>query len=165
GAAYRRLFGPLVREAEALLGDLLAPIRLPAHPAALLRFSTRSALPAATVARRQFDGRDARALFAGLAAHSFLPLTRLPSAAFGLVLGILAHLEGWPCARGGSQRLADSLVSYLSSLGGEVETGRRVGSLAELGPSRPVLLDLTPRQVRAVCGDVLPRSYARRLER
>jgi phytoene dehydrogenase-like protein len=165
GDAYRRLFGPLVRDAQDLFGDLLAPIRVPAHPAALLRFSTRAALPATTVARRQFEGRDARALFAGLAAHSFLPLTRLPSAAFGLVLGILAHLEGWPCARGGSQRLADALVSYLRSLGGEVETGRRVASLAELGASRPVLLDLTPRQVRAVCGDALPRPYARRLER
>ena len=163
--AYRRLIGPLVEQSDALFADLLAPIRVPGHLPSLLRFSGRAALPAATLARRVFSGRDARALFAGCAAHSMLPLTRLPSAAFGLVLALLAHVEGWPCARGGSQAIAAALASYLRSLGGEIETGRRVESLGQLGSARPVLLDLTPRQVLAVCGQALPRGYANRLER
>ena len=94
-----------------------------------------------------------------------LPLTRLPSAAFGLVLGVLAHSAGWPLARGGSQQLADGLASYLGSLGGEVETGRRVGSLAELGAARPVLLDVSPRALAGLGGAAFPSSYRRRLER
>jgi phytoene dehydrogenase-like protein len=163
GDRYRRLFGPLVEGADALLDALLGPIRVPRHPAALARFSARSALPANVVARTWFRGERARGLFAGLAAHSLLPLTRLPSGAFGLVLGLLAHVAGWPSARGGSQRVADALVSYLRSLGGEVETSRRVVSLAELAASRPVLLDVTPRQLLALTE--LPDGYRRQLER
>src|SRR6476619_4703069 len=102
GERYRRLFAPLVDGADALFDALLAPIRLPRHPAALARFSARSALPASALARASFRGEKARGLFAGLAAHSLLPLTRLPSAAFGLVLGLLVHVAGWPSARGGS---------------------------------------------------------------
>ncbi len=163
GERYLRLFGPLVDGADALLDALLAPILVPRHPAALARFSARSVLPASALARASFRGEHARGLFAGLAAHSFLPLTRLPSAAFGLVLGLLAHAAGWPSARGGSQRVADALVSYLRSLGGELETGCRVTSLDELGADRPVLLDVTPRQLLRLAA--LPDGCRRRLER
>jgi phytoene dehydrogenase-like protein len=163
GDRYRRLFEPLVDAADALLDALLAPIRVPRHPAALARFSARSALPASSLARASFRGEQARGLFAGLAAHSFLPLTQLPSAAFGLVLGLLAHVAGWPSARGGSQRVADALVSYLRSLGGQLEIERRVTSLAELGSARPVLLDVTPRQLLGLAG--LPDGYRAQLER
>jgi phytoene dehydrogenase-like protein len=162
---YRKVIAPLLERERALLDDLLAPLRLPRHPAALALFSARAALPASMLARRVFRGSRARGLFAGLAAHSMLPLTRVPSSAFGLVLGLLGHSVGWPLARGGSQRLADALTSYLRSLGGEIETGRRIGSLAELGRARPVLLDLTPRQLLALAGDELPAGYRRRLER
>jgi phytoene dehydrogenase-like protein len=94
-----------------------------------------------------------------------LPLERVPSAAFGLMLGLLGHAEGWPFPRGGSQRLSDALASYLRSLGGEIETGRRVESLVELGDARPVLLDVAPQGLLALAGDRLPASYRRRLER
>jgi phytoene dehydrogenase-like protein len=94
-----------------------------------------------------------------------LPLERLPSAAFGLMLGLLGHGVGWPLPRGGSQRLSDALASYLRSLGGEIETGQRVESLGELGETRPVLLDVTPRGLLALAGDRLPARYRRRLER
>jgi phytoene dehydrogenase-like protein len=162
---YRRLMAPLVAEADPLLSDLLGPIRFPGHPVAFARFSALSALPASTLARLAFRGERARGLLAGLAAHSILPLTRLPSASFGLVLGMLAHARGWPFARGGSQRIADGLVSYLRSLGGDVESARRVGSLAELGGSRPVLLNVTPRQLLTLAGPELAGRYRRRLER
>ncbi len=162
---YRRLMAPLVERADPLLDDLLAPLRVPGHPGAIARFSARAALPASVLARRSFRGAHARGLFAGLAAHSMLPLTRLPSAAFGLVLGVLAHSAGWPLARGGSQRLADGLAAYLGSLGGEVETGRRVGSLAEFGQARPLLLDVSPRALSALGRAELSPRYRRRLER
>jgi phytoene dehydrogenase-like protein len=164
GDGYRRLMGPLVDGAPALLDDLLAPIRAPRHPALMAQFSLRSALPASALARASFRGDRARGLFAGLAAHSMLPLSRLPSGAFGLILGLLAHTAGWPCARGGSQRIADALVSYLRTLGGEVETGRPLTDLAQLEPGR-VLLDVTPRQLARIAGDALTGSYRRRLER
>jgi phytoene dehydrogenase-like protein len=99
---WRQLFGPLVRDADSLLEDVLAPLHVPAHPLLLARFGARAALPATTVARLSFDGARARGVFAGLAAHSMLPLGRPPTAAFGLVLGLLGHAVGWPFPRGGS---------------------------------------------------------------
>jgi phytoene dehydrogenase-like protein len=162
---WRRLFAPLVRGAESLLEDVLAPLHVPEHPLLLARFGARAALPATAVARLSFRGERVRGVFAGVAAHSMLPLERPPSAAFGLMLGLLAHAVGWPFPRGGSQRLADGLASYLRSLGAEIETGRRVESLAELGDARAVLLDVTPRGLIALAGDRLPSRYRRRLER
>jgi phytoene dehydrogenase-like protein len=99
-----------------------------------------------------------------MAAHSMLPLTRSLTAAVGLTLGVLGHTAGWPLARGGSQAIADGLVAHLRELGGEVETGRRVTSLSELGDARAILLDVTPRQLLAIAGDRLPSGYRRRLE-
>jgi phytoene dehydrogenase-like protein len=165
GERYRKLMEPLVARHAALTEDLLGPVTRPRHPAALARFSVRAALPASVAARRAFRGEKARALFAGLSAHSILPLTRTPSAAFGVFLGLLAHSAGWPMARGGSQAIADGLAGYLRSLGGEVETGRRVGSLAELTGVAPLLLDVTPRQLLALAGDSLPSGYHRSLSR
>ena len=162
---WRRIFAPLARDAEPLLEDLLGPLHLPAHPLALARFSALAAPPATLLARLSFRGAKARGAFAGLAAHSMLRLDRPPSAAFGLTLGLLAHAFGWPFPRGGSQRISDALASYLRSLGGEIETGRKVESLAEFGETRPVLLDLTPRGLLALAGDRLPTRYRRGLER
>jgi phytoene dehydrogenase-like protein len=161
---WQRLFAPLVRDAEPLLEDVLAPVHVPAHPIALARFGVRAAPPATTLARLSFRGAKARGVFAGLAAHSMLRLDRPPSAAFGLTLGLLAHAVGWPFPQGGSQRFSDALASYLRSLGGAIETGHRVDSLAELGESRPVLLDLTPRGLLELSGERLPTRYRRGLE-
>jgi phytoene dehydrogenase-like protein len=94
-----------------------------------------------------------------------LRLTRTPSAAFGLMLGLTAHSVGWPMARGGSQAIADAMIAYLRSLGGEVETGRRVTSLDELPPAKAFLLDLTPKGVLEVAGSRLPRTYSKLLRR
>jgi phytoene dehydrogenase-like protein len=163
GGAYRRLMQPLVSGAEDLLGDVLGPLRLPRHPAVLARFGLTAVLPATTLARRRFTGNSARALFAGLAAHSMLPLSRPPSAAFGLILALLGHHVGWPLPKGGSQSLADALVACLRSLGGEVECGRRVASIDELPAAGAVLLDVAPRQLLELAGERLPDGYRRRL--
>jgi phytoene dehydrogenase-like protein len=162
GRAYRRLFGPLVGEAESLLPLLLAPLPVPRRPLLLARFGAPALRSAVSLAKR-FEADRARALFGGIAAHSIQPLTRPLTASFGLVLGLLAHSHGWPYPRGGSQRIADALAAHLRSLGGELETGRPVGSLDELPTTRATLLDVTPRQVLGLSGDRLPDRYARRL--
>jgi phytoene dehydrogenase-like protein len=164
--AYRRLFGPLVRDSRALFRETLGPLRPPRHPLVLARFGLSALRPAAGLARSRFEGERARALLAGCAAHSMLSLRTPISAAFGLMLVVGAHAVGWPVTRGGSQRLADALASILRSLGGEVETGWRVRSLDELpGAVRPVLLDVTPRELSRLAGVHLPQGYRRRLAR
>lgn len=163
--AYRRLMGPLVSDARTLVNELLGPLRLPRHPLALARFGLPALLPAETLARIVFRDEPARALLAGLAAHSMLSLRQSPSAAFGLVLGLLGHAVGWPIAVGGSRHVAEALASYLRSLSGELVTGCVVRSLDELPRARAVLLDLTPRQVLAVAERRLPAGYARALRR
>jgi len=163
--AYRSLFGPLVLQADELVGDILGPLRPPRHPLLLARFGLSAIRSAVALARSRFQGERARALLAGCCAHSMLSLRAPVSAAFGLVLALGAHAYGWPVARGGSQRLADALASYLRSLGGSIETGRRVESLDELPGDATTLLDVTPRQLLALAGGRLPLMYRRRLGR
>lgn len=163
-AAYRRLYEPLVERWPDLLDDFLRPLRIPRHPLALGRFGWYGIQSAERLARTTFEDEPARALLAGLAAHIVLPLDELTTAAYGLVLGLLAHAVGWPVARGGSQRIADSLASYLSALGGRIETGQWVRSLADLPAARAILLDITPRQFLAMAANELPAGYRRQLE-
>lgn len=162
--AWARLMQPLVARSGTILEEILGPLRLPRAPLTLSRFGLEAIQPASGIARRRFREPPARALFAGLAAHSMLPLEQRPSASFGLVLGLLGHAVGWPLPRGGSQSIADALASYLRSLGGELETGRRVDSLDELPQSRAVLLDVTPRELLRITGARLPDGYRRKLQ-
>jgi phytoene dehydrogenase-like protein len=120
--------------------------------------------PAAGLARGRFTGDRARALFAGLAAHGIVDLQRPTTAAFGLVLGVVAHAWGWPLVRGGTQRLADALAAELCSLGGEIVTRSRVTSLAALPPTKAVVFDTGPQAMLAIAGDRLSGRYRRRLE-
>ncbi|MGH2498473.1 MAG: phytoene desaturase family protein, partial [Candidatus Limnocylindria bacterium] len=146
--AYRRLAGPLARDWDAILEDILRPIvHRPRHPFALARFGLLALPSARFLAHRAFRGERARALFAGLGAHSFLPLSAPLTASFALMLGVSAHAVGWPLPRGGSQRIADALAAHLRSLGGAIVTGDRVRSLADLEPARATVLDVTPRQL------------------
>ncbi len=166
GRAWRRLVGPFARRWDDLSASVLGPmLRPPRHPVTLTRFGLKALWPATTLARREFEGDAARGLFAGLAAHAILDLGSPLTASFGLTFAASGHAVGWPAAKGGSQRLTDALVSYLRSLGGEVVTGQRVTSLADLPPARAVLFDLTPRQVAAIAGPRLSRGGRRRLSR
>src|SRR5512136_88886 len=163
-SAYRRLMKPLAADWEHLAREFLGPLRFPRHPIALLRFGPRALLPAATLARLAFRGERARAVFAGMACHSIMPLEHITTAAFGLVLGITAHAVGWPIPKGGSQAIASALAAYLKSLGGEIVTGCEVECLDQLPPHHAVLLDVTPRQLNRIAGDQLPSSYRRKLQ-
>lgn len=165
-AAYRRLMFPLVRSARRILTDFLGPLPLPPrHWAAALGFAPLALLPAAHLARLAFRTPSARALFAGMAAHAILPLHFAGTAAFGLVLHMLAHTSGFPLAEGGSARLARALGEHLRRLGGEIRTGWQVNALDELPPARITLLDLTPREVLRISGGRLPDHYRRSLSR
>lgn len=164
-AVYRRLMGKQIARVDRLIADILRPLRLPRHPVTLARFGLLGMQSASYFARSVFMGERARALFAGLAAHSFLRLDQPSSAAAGLVLASLGHAVGWPFVQGGSQRLSDALVGYLSDLGGRVETGQPVRSLGHDAPAPTTLLDLTPRQVLDVAGPRLSGSYQRALSR
>jgi phytoene dehydrogenase-like protein len=155
GPAYTRLMRPFVERLPALLDEILAPVHVPRHPLLLARFGRRAIRPATSLARALFRTSAARALFAGIAAHSVLPLESIAASAAALVLGPPAHASGWPIVRGGAGRLADVLVRCLRQSGGELETGRRVASLDELPRARAVLCDVTPRQFVALAGDRL----------
>ena len=164
-AAYQRLFGPLSAGWESLSADLLGPLGWPKRPIELARFGLSAIQPARGFAGRRFKEAHTRALFAGLAAHSMLPLEQWGSTAFGLVLGATAHALGWPIVRGGAQRLADALGAYLGSLGGEIFLNCPVRTLADLPPSRIVLCDVTPRQLVKIAGARLPPWYRDKLKK
>lgn len=163
--AYRRLMAPLLPAAAGLFTDLLGPVRIPRHPIAAMRFGLWAIRSARGLVGAYFNTEPAKALIAGLAAHSVLPLEKSPSAAIALMLGLAGHAVGWPVPRGGAQKLADALASYFRSRGGEIRTGHRVKSIDELPTSRAVLLDVTPRQVLALAGHRLPATYTRQLAR
>ena len=161
---YRKLMSPLVEGADRLQPFLLGYRPIPRRPIFTARFGLRALRSAVGLAKR-FRGERARALFAGLAAHSIQDLRRPPTASFGLVLALFGHRHGWPLVRGGSQRLADALAAYLRSLGGEIEVGTHVDVLDELPAAESTMLDVTPRQVLRIAGHRLPARYIRALRR
>jgi phytoene dehydrogenase-like protein len=163
--AWARLVGPFLDDPHALLADALAPLRVPAHPLTLLRFGLRAAFPANRLARLCFRGERARALLAGCAAHSLLPLTRPLTAALGVLFAFTGHVEAWPVAEGGSHAITRALASHLRRLGGRIETGRRIERLGQLPAARVVLFDTSPDQLARIAGDALPAGYRRRLGR
>jgi phytoene dehydrogenase-like protein len=166
GRAWRRLFGPLVRRADDLAEELLRPvIHRPRHPLALASFGPPALRSTVGLARGRFRDPPARALFAGVAAHSMLSLDRPLSASFGLVLATFGHAVGWPMARGGASAVAAALVSELEAAGGELVTGQRVETLAQVAPARAVLFDVTPRQLLAIAGDRLSGRSRHHAER
>jgi len=166
GPAYGRLLKPLSRDWEKRAAEFLQPmLHLPRHPIALARFGIPAVCPAALFAKFLFKYEPARALFAGIAAHSFLPLNAPVSSAFALVLGMAGHAVGWPIPRGGSQAITNSLAAYLRELGGEIATGHRVERLTDLPKSRAVLLDISPWNFLRIAGERLPTWYRRRLRR
>lgn len=161
---WRALFGPLARDAGRLGAELLRPvIHVPRHPLALARFGLPALRSTRGLARSRFRDEPARALFAGLAAHAMLALDRPLSASFGMVLGMYAHAVGWPLVRGGSSAVGQALAAEVVGLGGEIQTGVRVTSLADIPEARAVILDTTPRAAVAIASDRLSPGTRRAL--
>jgi phytoene dehydrogenase-like protein len=164
-AAWERLLGPLADDVDALTDEVLAGVHVPRHPRVLARFARHGLSSATAVGRRLLVTADARALLAGLAAHSVLPLDRPLTAGVGLLLGAVGHAAGWPMAAGGSQAITDALIDVLVGHGGVVHCNRPVHSLDGLPPARVVLADVSPPALARIAGDRLPARYRRRLDR
>jgi phytoene dehydrogenase-like protein len=164
GDRYRRLVGPIVSSWPRVLPTVLGRPGLPAHPVAVARFGWQALRPARSLAAGAFTGERARALLAGMAAHAMLPLDRFPSGAVALVFAALVHTTRWPFPKGGAQRLTDALVSLLTSLGGTVITGARIGNVDDLPRARAYLFDVSPRPLLALAGHRLPPSFRRQLD-
>jgi phytoene dehydrogenase-like protein len=163
--AYRNLLGPPAREWERLSVEFLQPmLHLPRHPIILAKFGFRALWPATLLVKVLFQNESARALFAGIAAHSFLPLESPVSSAFGVVLGAAGHAVGWPIPRSGSQSISKSLASYFRELGGKIEINRPVEKLTDIPKSHAVLFDTTAWRFERIARDRLPNRYRRRLE-
>jgi len=161
GPAWQRLFEPLARDFDRLATEALRPVpHVPRHPWVLARFGLRAMLPATAVARR-WRTEEARALFAGVAAHQVHPLRGPFSASVGLMLTAAGHAHGWPVAEGGSGAIANALASLLSSLGGTITTGTRVTSTDQLSGADIVMLDVAPSAAADILGRRLPTRVAR----
>lgn len=164
-AAYKSLFEPLLAEWPALTNDLLAPLRVPNHPLLMARFGLKAIQPASRLAKTLFHNPRTQALFAGLAAHSTLPMGDWISSAFGLVLGAAAHAVGWPVPQGGSKSISNALQSVLKSLGGKVITNSRINNLPENSATNVTMCDFTPRQLLEIAANRLPRRFFRSMKK
>jgi phytoene dehydrogenase-like protein len=165
GPAWRRLFESTVANFDAVNEAIMRPLlHPPKHPILLTRFGLPALAPA-TLLTRRWKTPGARALFGGVAAHTFSPLTRPFSASAGLALIAAGHAGGWPAAAGGSQSITDALAAVLREHGGRIETGVRVSSLAELGGYDVVAFDLAPSAVADIVGDRLPARVSRAYRR
>jgi phytoene dehydrogenase-like protein len=163
--AYRRLMGPLVGSGFSLVDGLLSPFQLPRHPVKLARYGISGVRSARGLGRGRFDTEEAAALLAGLAAHSILSLRAPITAGYGLMLGVAAHLVGYPFAKGGSQQVTEALLSIIRSHGGEIRAGTRVNDLTEVPSARAVLLDVSARNAAQIGGDRFPSRYRKALTR
>src|SRR5215210_8001897 len=162
---YRRLMEPISADASTIAKFFVGRPSVLRHPLALATAGLRSLRDASSLAEKLFETEKARGLFAGNAAHSFLPLEQSPSAMFGLLLSTLGHAFGWPFPKGGSQKLADALASYLGSLGGEIYTDSPVGSVEDVPRTRTVLFDVTPRRLLDIAGQHFTERYRSGLKR
>jgi len=165
GGNWRDLMAPLLGRQVELFSEILKPLRVPRRPWLLARFGFAGLRSAVGLARGRFQGARARALFAGVAAHSMIRLEAKGSAAFGVTLSLAGHAVGWPFARGGSMRIAEALARRLSELGGEIRVNAPVESMRDVPESKVVLFDLAPRQIARIADGELPYGYRRNLER
>jgi len=166
GRTWRKLMEPLARDWAELASEVLGPVPLlPSHPWLLARFGLKAVLPARFLIRRLFRDERTKALFAGLAAHSFLSLDEPLSAAFGVLLGAAAHAVGWPIPRAGSQSITNALCAHLAKCGGTITTSSRVDSLQSLPSYDVTICDVTPRQLLQLADKRLSQGYRRQLDK
>jgi phytoene dehydrogenase-like protein len=166
GRVWRRIIEPLVTNWSAFADEILGPVpHIPRHPFLLAGFGLYAALPATALCKLFFRSDRTRALFAGLAAHSFLSLDAPLSSAVAIVLSATAHAVGWPIPCGGAQAIPDALATHLHGLGGRIHPERRILSLSDLDTSGVKLCDVTPLQLLSIAGGQLSDSYRSKLAR
>ncbi len=163
--AYQKLMTPLHNNHDKIFPFILGPLRFPKHPLAAAGFGIRALQPAALLTKTIFKTKEAKGLFAGMAAHAMLPLSKPATSAVALVLLMAAHQNNWPIPKGGSQQIANALAAYFISLGGKIETNVSVTSLRQLPGSHAVLFDVTPKQLLQIAGHKFSSLYQWQLKR
>jgi phytoene dehydrogenase-like protein len=162
--SYRLSIRRFAEHWSGLATDLLQPmLHFPRRPVLLARFGSLAVRSAVSIGKSLFRREKTRALWAGLCAHSVLPLEAPGSASFGFVLAASAHAVGWPLARGGSQKIADAMAAYFQTLGGRIVTNTRVNSHSEIDDAQLALFDLTPRQLLAISDHRFPARFENQL--
>ena len=165
GPAYRKTIGALAQKWDQIADAVFGPVlRIPTHPIALAGLGLRGLVPTG-IGQKRLHTEEAQALLAGLAAHAPMPLSKVGNTAVALVLGALAHVSGWPIARGGSQSITEALASVLLDAGGTIESGHTVEDLTDVRDVEQVLFDTGPRAVAAIAGDRLSPLARRAYER
>jgi phytoene dehydrogenase-like protein len=162
--AWRLLTEPLVDDWQVLVEEMMGPlVRLPRHPLGLVQFGLHAAIPAVTLGQLKFKSERARALLAGLAAHSVLPLEHIGSSGAGLLLAAAGHAVGWPIVEGGAGMLTSALADYLVSLGGKIYLNAEIFHIAQLDGADVTLFDTGPRAVDRMAGSELTGSFRTRM--
>jgi phytoene dehydrogenase-like protein len=165
GKEWARWMEPWIPRWPGLCDDALAPLGIPTHPLWMARFGAEAFRAANMLAEGKFEDVSARALFAGLAGHSVMPLDMVPSAAIGVMLGIAGHAVGWPMPKGGSGNISKALADHFISMGGIIETDRHVTCLDEVPTSGPILFEVAPARLVDITGDALPIGFRKKLQR
>jgi len=162
---YKRLMQPLAERIDWLLEDSLKPLGIPKHPFFLAKFGLKAMLPTTTFTKLFFKEKRAKALFAGCAGHSILPLENWFTSAMGLVFLACGHAVDWPIAKGGSQFISDALLRCFQAAGGEIVFSKRINNFKELPPAKIYLFDTDPFQVANIAEAELPKGYVKRLRK
>jgi phytoene dehydrogenase-like protein len=162
GNRWAQLMSPFVERHGDFFSEVLRPIRRPRHVRLMSRFALLGLQPSSRLVQR-FTRAPAKALFAGSAAYSVLPLSAAGSASFGLVLAVAGHAVDWPSARGGSQTIIEALATLARSVGCAITTGTSVRTLTDVPRARAVLFDVTRRQLLRIAGAALSERYRRQL--
>ena len=161
---YRKLMNPIVNNWQKILGNILGPLHFPKHPADMIRFGLKAITSASHLAKR-FHSKEARGLWAGMAAHSIQPLSNIATSAMGLVLMAAGHSDGWPLPKGGSHAIANALASCFISSGGKIQTDLYVRSFNQLPSADLVLFDVNPKHLLEIAGYKFSSIYKWQLKR
>ncbi len=162
---YKRIFSSLVEKWPSVRSAFLGPLHASAYSNGKAKFAYYALSSGSHFAKQQFATNEARSMFAGMAAHSILPLNHLTTSSIAIVLTILAHVNRWPLPKGGSQKITDSLSMCFIKLGGEIQTNEMITSLKQLPSSKVVLFDVSPKQLLSIAGDDFSSLYKWQLKR
>ncbi|MGB0930008.1 MAG: phytoene desaturase family protein [Chitinophagales bacterium] len=165
GEAWKKMLRPFLKNPHHLFEDSLKPLGIPKHPILLARFGLKAMWPATRLANWQFKSHRAKALLAGCAAHSVLPLDMAFSSAIGVMFAVMGHTVNWPVAAGGSINITQALAAYLKELGGEIQTDTFITDFKQLPKAKAYLFDTDPLQVSRIAANELPKSYIKRLQK
>lgn len=162
---YKRIFSQLVKQWASIRSAFIGPLHISAYSNTKAKFAYHALSSAMHFAKHQFSTNAAQSVFAGMAAHSMLPLNKLTTSSIAIVLNTLAHINGWPLPKGGAQQIANALEACFKKAGGELQKGFMVTSLQQLPPSTAILLDVTAAQLLSIAGDKFSAWYKWQLQR